>query len=64
MVMAGRRPFNHLWLIAVPEEELNNKYDYPVGLVYLIASGLFFFLIVIFSGNASPSCRYLLFSSG
>ncbi|MCA9400125.1 MAG: hypothetical protein KC713_00760 [Candidatus Omnitrophica bacterium] len=27
---------SHLWLIAVPEKGVNNRYDYPVGLVYLL----------------------------
>lgn len=26
----------HLWMIAVPEKGVNNRYDYPVGLVYLL----------------------------
>lgn len=26
----------HLWLIAVPEKDVNNRFDYPVGLIYLI----------------------------
>lgn len=38
--------FKHLWLIAVPEGGVNNKYDYPVGLVYLICLGPFLFLTV------------------
>jgi len=33
----------HLWLIAVPEKNVNNRYDYPVGLVYLLAVGPFLF---------------------
>ncbi len=31
----------HLWLIAVPEKDVNNRYDYPVGLMYLIFLGPF-----------------------
>jgi len=31
----------HLWLIAVPEDEVNNAYDYPVGLIYLLFLGPF-----------------------
>jgi len=34
--------FKHLWLIAIPEDEVNNAYDYPVGLVYLLFLGPFF----------------------
>ena len=26
----------HFWLIAVPDKGVNNKFDYPVGLVYLL----------------------------
>jgi len=53
----------HWWLIAVPEHSVNNAYDYPVGLVYLlmwvpligIVMGLmhyrkFFGIIVIMAG--------------
>lgn len=36
----------HLWLIAVPEKGVNNKYDYPVGLVYLICLGPFLFFLI------------------
>lgn len=34
----------HLWLIAVPEEGVTNKYDYPVGLPYLIFLAPFLYL--------------------
>lgn len=33
----------HLWLIAVPEDQVNNAYDYPVGLVYLLFLGPFLY---------------------
>jgi hypothetical protein len=33
----------HFWLIAVPEKDVNNKYDYPVGLMYLIFLGPFLY---------------------
>ena len=33
----------HVWLIAVPEDEVNNTYDYPVGLIYLLFLGLFLY---------------------
>jgi hypothetical protein len=33
----------HLWLIAVPEKGVNNRYDYPVGLIYLLMVGPFFY---------------------
>ena len=26
----------HFWLIAVPESGVNNAFDYPVGLIYLL----------------------------
>jgi len=31
----------HFWLIAVPEKGVNNRYDYPVGLMYLLCLGPF-----------------------
>lgn len=31
----------HFWLIAVPEKGVNNAFDYPVGLVYLLVIGPF-----------------------
>ncbi|MBF0384959.1 MAG: hypothetical protein HQL27_03715 [Candidatus Omnitrophica bacterium] len=36
----------HIWLIAVPEKEVNNKFDYPLGLVYLLCLGPFFGTII------------------
>ncbi len=36
------------WLIAVPEKGVNNRYDYPVGLMYLLFLGPF----LIFSINS------------
>ena len=36
----------HFWLIAVPEDGVNNKYDYPVGLMYLIFLGPFFYMLL------------------
>jgi len=33
----------HFWLIAVPEKGVNNRYDYPVGLMYLLLAGPFFY---------------------
>jgi len=41
---SGRSPLEfirHVWLIAVPEKNVNNRYDYPVGLVYLLCLGPF-----------------------
>ena len=35
----------HFWLIAVPEESVNNRFDYPVGLMYLIFMAPFIYLI-------------------
>ncbi len=31
----------HFWWLAVPEQGVNNRYDYPVGLVYLLTLGPF-----------------------
>ena len=36
----------HLWLIAVPENGVNNRYDYPVGLMYLLCLGPFIFILL------------------
>lgn len=33
----------HLWLIAVPENSVNNRFDYPMGLMYLIFVAPFVF---------------------
>jgi len=33
----------HFWLMAVPDEGVNNKFDYPVGLPYLLFVGSFFY---------------------
>lgn len=35
----------HFWLLAVPDKGVNNRYDYPVGLVYLIFLGPFLYLL-------------------
>lgn len=40
----GRGPvafLKHIWLISVPEKDVNNSYDYPLGLVYLLVVGPF-----------------------
>ncbi len=36
----------HFWLIAVPEKGVNNAFDYPVGLIYLLVLGPFIISIV------------------
>lgn len=36
---------NHFWLIAVPIDGVNNRFDYPIGLSYLLAVGPFVFLL-------------------
>jgi len=36
----------HFWLIAVPEEGVNNRYDYPVGLMYLLFVGPFLYVFI------------------
>ncbi|MCR4337530.1 MAG: hypothetical protein NUV91_06975 [Candidatus Omnitrophica bacterium] len=33
----------HFWFIAVPENGVNNRYDYPVGLIYLLCLGPFIY---------------------
>ncbi|MBF0531685.1 MAG: hypothetical protein HQL23_01145 [Candidatus Omnitrophica bacterium] len=38
----------HMWLIAVPEKGVNNRYDYPVGLIYLLCVGPF---LAVFFGS-------------
>lgn len=35
----------HLWLISVPEKDVNNRYDYPIGLPYLLCFGPFVYLL-------------------
>lgn len=35
----------HFWLIAVPEKGVTNRYDYPLGLVYLLFLGPFLYLL-------------------
>jgi len=35
----------HFWLIAVPEKNVNNSYDYPVGLMYLLFIGPFLYML-------------------
>ena len=36
----------HFWLISVPEKGVNNSYDYPLGLPYLLCLGPFIFSFV------------------
>lgn len=36
---------NHFWLIAIPSHGVNNEFDYPLGLSYLIALGPFIILM-------------------
>ncbi len=35
----------HFWLVAVPEKGVNNTFDYPLGLMFLVFLGPFFMLI-------------------
>lgn len=35
----------HFWLLAVPEKGVNNRFDYPLGLSYLLLLGPFFVLL-------------------
>ncbi len=40
-------PFlKHFWLIAVPEKDVNNSYDYPLGLPYLLFAGPFIYFFI------------------
>ncbi len=36
----------HFWLLAVPEKGVNNAYDYPLGLTYLLMIGPFLFYFI------------------
>jgi hypothetical protein len=36
----------HLWIISVPEKDVNNRFDYPTGLVYLLLLGPFVWSII------------------
>ena len=36
----------HFWLMAVPEKGVNNAFDYPVGLIYLLVLGPFVLSLV------------------
>lgn len=43
---SGRNLFEfgrHFWFVAVPEKGVNNRYDYPLGLMYLLFLGPFLF---------------------
>ena len=35
----------HIWLVAVPEKGVNNRYDYPLGLTYLLCLGPFLYML-------------------
>jgi hypothetical protein len=36
----------HWWLLAVPEQGVNNAFDYPLGLMYLLMAGPFLFFLM------------------
>lgn len=36
----------HLWILAVPEEGVMNRYDYPLGLPYLLFLGPFLYMLI------------------
>ncbi len=38
---SGEGFVKHLWLLAVPEQGVNNRFDYPLGLIYLLCLGPF-----------------------
>jgi len=46
----------HWWLLAVPEKDVNNAFDYPLGLTYLLLIGPFLFFLIkdIRLGKFSP----------
>lgn len=46
----------HWWLIAVPEKGVNNSFDYPLGLMYLILAGPFF---LFFFNRPVSACHWL-----
>jgi hypothetical protein len=44
----GRSPVafvKHLWMVAVPDKGVNNKFDYPLGLPYLLVLLPFFYFL-------------------
>lgn len=41
----------HLWLISVPDKGVNNRYDYPAGLIYLIFLGPFLYMFILALGR-------------
>ncbi|MCA9408768.1 MAG: hypothetical protein H6755_07190 [Candidatus Omnitrophica bacterium] len=47
----------HFWLLAVPEKGVNNRYDYPVGLVYLLC--LLPFLRILFNSLKNNEILFL-----
>lgn len=36
----------HFWILAIPEKGVNNRFDYPLGLPYLLVLGPFIFLFI------------------
>lgn len=54
----GRSPLafiKHFWLIAVPDKGVNNAFDYPLGLPYVLLIGPFFWLLMeSFRGKEFP----------
>ncbi len=45
----------HFWILAVPESGVNNRFDYPLGLPYLLFVGPFFyFFIYSFRSKRAP----------
>lgn len=36
----------HFWILAVPEKDVNNRFDYPLGLSYLLILAPFGFLLI------------------
>lgn len=45
----GRSPVDfltHFWALAVPDDKVNNAFDYPMGLSYLVFLGPFIFYLV------------------
>jgi hypothetical protein len=51
----------HFWFLAVPEKDVNNRFDYPVGLTYLLFLGPFLYgLFVAIHRREFPVLPFLV----